>query len=308
MDKVTKELQQGLADAGYKSAVVSIEHLSDQRDDLSHLLEDGFLKEDFYGEIVKRYDLDFHFSLPADFPTAQSIIMTAAPQPKVIVTFNMSGTIYRVLIPPTYIHDSDSIVRDIISQYLQPAGYRIQDAILPEKPLAVHCGLATYGKNNITYMDGFGSYFRLRVFFSDLPCKFDNWRELKMMDQCEKCSACLQRCPTNAITRDGFLIEAGRCLTYFNEGDGQFPEWIDPSWHNCMIGCMICQDVCPVNRDHTRWIIEGEEFSEEETQLILEGKQAQDLPSGTIEKLRRLYMLDDYRLLQRNLGILLKTL
>lgn len=308
MHELTKKMQQRLSDAGYKSALVSREHLSDLKYDVGHLLEQGALNRDFYDNIVKRYDLDFRFRLPADFQEGQSIIITAAPQPKVIVTFNVSRLDYSVLIPPTYIHDSDSEVRKIVSHYLQPDGYRIQDAILPEKPLAVHSGLAAYGKNNIAYIDGLGSYFRLKVFFSDLPCISDNWQELKMMDYCKNCSACYRGCPANAISEDRFLIDAEKCITYFNEGDDEFPEWIDPSWHNCMIGCMVCQDVCPVNKDHTKWIIVGEEFSEDETEMILDGMQEQDLPQGTIEKLKRMYMWDDYRLLRRNLGVLVKKI
>ena len=306
-EEVIEGLQKHLTDAGYKSALLPVQHVSDLQYDLNHLLEQGILKSDFYDEIVRRYDLDFQFARPTDFPTAQSILITASPQPKVIVKFTLSGTEYRVLIPPTYIHDSDILISKTISHYLRPAGYRIHDALLPEKLLAVHAGLAAYGKNNIAYIDGFGSYFRLKVVFSDLPCLSDTWQELNMMDQCENCSVCCKRCPTNAVKEDRFLLDAGRCIAYFNEGDATFPEWIDPSWHNCLVGCMICQDVCPVNNDFTQWTVEGEEFSEEETRMILEGVQEKKLPHVTVEKLRRLYMLDYYRLLQRNLGILLKA-
>ena len=126
-----------------------------------------------------------------------------------------------------------------------------------------------------------------------------------MMELCSTCTACLNTCPTGAIQKDRFLIQAEQCLTFFNEKGGAFPDWIDPAWHNCLIGCMICQDTCPANKDHTAWIIEGEEFSEEETLLILEGASKDTLPRLTIDKLKRLYMSDDYDLLQRNLGVLM---
>lgn len=308
MDKAIKELQQHLANAGFKSSIVSIQHLPDLQDDLGHLLEQEILRGDFYNEIVSRYGLDYHFEPPTDFPTAQSIIITAAPQPKVSVKFKLSDNVYSVIIPSTYIHDTDETASNIISRYLRNKGYGIHDAILPEKPLAVHCGLATYGKNNITYIDGLGSFFRLRAFFSDIPCTSDNWQELKMMDRCKTCAACSKRCPTDAITEDRFLIDATRCITYFNEGEDEFPEWIDPAWHNCLMGCMICQDICPVNKDYTNWIVEGEEFSEEETLMILKGVSIHELPDETVEKLRKLYMLDDDNLLQRNLKVLISKL
>ena len=71
---------------------------------------------------------------------------------------------------------------------------------------------------------------------------------------------------------------------------------------------MVCQDVCPANKDLTRWVVPGGEFSEEETQMILEGIPMAKLPEETTEKLKKLYMLDDYDLLQRNLGVLMSKI
>ncbi len=77
--------------------------------------------------------------------------------------------------------------------------------------------------------------------------------------------------------------------------------WIDPSWHNCLIGCMICQSVCPLNRNVSDWVVDGGEFSETETEMILEGRSREELPVETAEKIRRLGLLEDLELLPRNL-------
>jgi epoxyqueuosine reductase len=169
----------------------------------------------------------------------------------------------------------------------------------------VRSGLAKYGRNNITYVDGWGSYHRLRAFFSDIPCPQDNWQEPVALELCSKCEACVKKCPTHAIGADRFLLDGGKCLTFFNEANEEFPDWIDPAWHNCLIGCMVCQDVCPANKDHTAWIIPGGDFSEEETRMILEGVGKEKLPSGIIEKLKKICMFDEYDLLKRNLEVLM---
>ena len=49
----------------------------------------------------------------------------------------------------------------------------------------------------------------------------------------------MNKCPTKAIRQDRFLISAEQCLTFFNEKPDDFPEWVNPVWHNCLIGCMI---------------------------------------------------------------------
>ena len=308
MEKVIKELHQHLTNAGFKSSIVSLQHLSDLQCDLENLLEKGILRRDFYDEIISRYDLHWNFEPPSDLPAAKSIIITAVPQPKVSVKFKLSGKTYCVNIPPIYLHDTDKEVLNIISLHLANYGYKVFDAVLPGKLLAVHSGLASYGRNNITYIDGWGSYFRLRAFFSDIPCTTDNWQEVKVMELCNKCVSCLKKCPTSAIRQDRFLISAEQCLTFFNEGSADFPEWVNPAWHNCFIGCMICQDVCPVNKDYTNWIVPGGEFSEEETMMILKGVSKDKLPLETIEKLKKIYMLDSYNLLQRNLGVLIRKI
>jgi len=307
MGELLEELREDLASSGFRSSVVSVQHLPDLKNDLGRLVEQGIWDRGSYNQLVSHYGLDFRFEPPGDFPAAQSIILTAAPQPKVRARFKLRDTTYPAVIPPTYAHDTDETASSIISEHLARKGYRMSDAILPVKPLAVHCGLAAYGKNNITYVDGLGSFFRLRAFFSDVACGSHIWQELKMMDTCRDCAACSRACPTNAISEGRFLIYVTRCLTYLNEREDEFPEWIDPGWHNCLVGCMVCQDVCPVNKDHRDWIVDGEEFSEEETAMVLEGVSGRELPRETIDKLRKLDLLGYRSVLQRNLSALTRS-
>jgi epoxyqueuosine reductase len=306
MDKGIKELDQHLADTNFKSSIVSIQHLPDLQRDLENLLEQGILSRDFYDEIISRYNLYFNFEPPTDFPMAKSIIITAALQPKVSVKFQLSNKTYSVIIPPNYSYDTDKEASNIISRDLEKYGYKVYTAKLPVKLLAVHSGLASYGRNNIAYISGWGSFFRLKAFFSDIPGIEDNWREVRMMECCNKCEACMNKCPTGAIRQDRFLISAEKCLTFFNEKSDNFPGWINPAWHHCLIGCMRCQDVCPVNKDYTKYIVPGGEFSEEETLKILKGISKDKLPLETIEKLKKLCLLDEYNLLQRNLEVLIR--
>lgn len=304
-DNTAIELEQQLHHAGFKGRVVSTNHLPELESDFARLLETGDLNKDFYDEIVSRYGLDWDFKPPSKLPTASSIIITAAQQPKISLEFHHDGESYYGIIPPTYVYNTDAAVLKVISKYLDEHEYRVCDARVPAKLLAVRSGLARYGRNNITYIDGWGSYFRLRAYFSDAPCMEEHWQEWRAMELCNKCTACVKKCPTSAIGEGRFLVDAGKCLTFFNEGEKGFPEWIDPTWHNCLIGCMICQDVCPANKDHTSWLMPGAEFSDEETIMILEGVSRDDLPAQTREKLQKVYMLDSYELLKRNLKVLI---
>ena len=129
-----------------------------------------------------------------------------------------------------------------------------------------------------------------------------------MMETCQNCSACLRHCPVSAIPSERFLLRAERCITFHNEkpGDVPFPAWIDPSWHNCLVGCLHCQRVCPENREFLHWVEERVEFSQEETALLLQGVALDQLPPATAKKLEQSDMVELLDVLPRNLGVFLK--
>jgi epoxyqueuosine reductase len=126
------------------------------------------------------------------------------------------------------------------------------------------------------------------------------------MKECDSCKACLNACPTRAIVPDRFLIHAERCITFLNEGTEEFPEWLDPSWHNSLVGCMRCQLVCPVNKRFVKWVEEGETFNAAETEIILSGVPLDRIPPDTADKLNRSYMAEYLDVLPRNLRALLR--
>jgi len=177
--------------------------------------------------------------------------------------------------------------------------------LLPEKLLAVRSGLGFYGRNNLCYVEGMGSFHQPAAFYTELPCNESTWRESRLMKKCKNCSVCLRSCPTGAITRERFLLHAERCITFHNERSGDFPHWIEPHWHNCLVGCLHCQDVCPENKDFLGWIEEKGEFSEEETALLLKGKKSGQLPSSVLRKLEQLELAEYADFFPRNLGVLL---
>ena len=198
-------------------------------------------------------------------------------------------------------------MEDLLAGTLASKGYYVSRMKLPLKLLAVRSGLGLYGRNNIRYVPGMGSFLQLVGVYSDLPCKKDSWREAQMMERCQQCNACHLKCPTGAIPSDRFLLRADRCIVFHNERAGNipFPTWMNPSWHNCVVGCMHCQKVCPENKDFVQWIEGKAEFSEEETALILEGVSLDQLPTTTVRKLERLDLIEYLDNLPRNLGVLL---
>jgi len=298
------KLSSHLREHGYQERIVPVRYLADLQEEIEGRYRQGLLDQEFYRE----YLAEFAFDLPASLPEARSMIIVAVPQPQIQVTFTWEGEAMRCTLPPTYPERKmDNRVREIMERVLTPAGYGVAKAVLPKKLLAVRSGLAVYGKNNISYVPGMGSFYGLVVCFSDLSARDEDWRVPEMMDRCHNCCACLHSCPTGAITSERFLLHAERCIAFHNEkpGDVPFAAWIDPVWHNCLVGCLHCQRVCPENREVWQWVEEGAEFSEEETALLLEGTPLQQLPPAMLEKLEGAGLDGHVGVLPRNLKALL---
>jgi epoxyqueuosine reductase len=291
-----------LEEKGYRGIVLPIEHVAQLKYAIEECLSQGKIDAGLY----EKYLTYFEFDVNTRLPRACSIIITAAPQPQRKITFHFNEQTYAVIIPPTYYNDTDNEISNTLQNILNSNDYQLYPAALPLKLLAVYSGMAKYGKNNIAYVEGLGSFVRLKAFLSDMPTGRSDGLEPQVMKECDSCKACLNECPTKAIVPDRFLIHAERCITFFNEGSEEFPEWINPAWHNSLVGCMKCQLVCPVNKRFIKWVEDGEDFDEVETELILNGVPLDRIPPETAHKLNRGYMLEYLDVLPRNLRALLK--
>jgi len=303
VNHIASELMQHLAAQGWLGRIVPIEHLSDLEDAILGTRRRGFFDDEFYRERLG----GFSFRSPQGLEDCQSIIVLAVPVPQIQTVFHWKGERFPAILPPTYLGygATSERIRAGVGVLLGEEGYKVEKAELPLKTLAVCSGLAEYGRNNISYLPGKGSFFQLVGVLSDLPCPEDSWERPRMMERCASCEACLRTCPTGAISQDRFLLHAERCIAFHNERSGEFPAWLKPDWHNCLFGCMRCQKVCPENKAVLSWVEEKEEFNEEETRLLLECTSVRHLPASTAERLRRLEMLDDLPILARNLSVLL---
>jgi epoxyqueuosine reductase len=310
-EEIEKEFFDELERHGYTGTIVSVKHIHELKRDIEEHNKLGHFDKHFFEERLSY----FTFTLPENLPDAKSLIIVTVPQPQVQFFFNWKGKKIPLLVPPTYIHwrETDKMVERMVSGILSSEGYRVGDPLqvnLPKKLLAVRSGLVKYGRNNITYAPKTGSFHKLVVLFSDLPCKNDSWGDAQIMEDCEYCYACLNSCPTGAITEERFLLHAERCIVFHNERQGTipFPQWINPSWHNCLVGCMECQKVCPKNKPFLDWIEQMGEFSEEETELFLRGASIDTIPLETKRKLELFDLTDLLDSFPRNLGVFLERL
>jgi epoxyqueuosine reductase len=297
---------EALSALGCKFRIVSVTHLPELRAEIEGRRDRG----EFDAQFSKDYLYSFNFTPPAQLPDAQSIVVVAMPRPPTKATFDWNGRKQSFIMPPTYTaYDEKRLqVEHLVAEAVGKRGYKIATPRLPLKLLAVRSGLAEYGRPNITFAEGMGSFMRLTAVYTDMQSETDSWQEPKIMQRCRDCDLCQKACPTRAISQDRFLLHAERCLTYHNEkpASALFPAWIKCEWHNCLIGCIRCQAACPENKPFLGMVGETADFTEEETKHLLIGTLPEQLPPETLAKMKTLSLLDYYKELPRNLSVLLR--
>jgi epoxyqueuosine reductase len=301
-------LKQEIGKYGDKCQIIPAERLKDLNKEIANFKKN----ENLNGFQKFITDKLYQLELPsADF-VIRSIIIIASPVPSyATVICNRHGKKIPVTsLARSYIgkKDAPAATKQYLTKFLKPAGYNIKYAPgLPLKRLSVRSGLAVYGRNNICYVDGMGSFITLTAYFSDVPYNEDNWHEIRQMDNCSNCTACIKNCPTGAILKEKFLINNERCLSFFNENARDFPEWLPKSAHNCIYDCLMCQTICPRNKDYVNNVIGPIEFDEAETGFLLDGKSMKELPLSLKKKVKFLGMDVWLNAIPRNMKILFEN-
>lgn len=300
-----ESLEREIEGHGDKCKIVSIEWLNDLKKDIDHFTETEGLNQ-FQKYIINK--LYMYEAQDVDFKI-RSIIIIAVPRPVYAnVEFTRQGKKYLFKNPALSNIDSEdakTVTKKYLKKYLDPKNFHIEYAPnLPLKRFSVRSGLALYGRNNICYVDGMGSFLTLVAYFTDFVCNKGNWEEIKHADICFNCKSCIENCPTASIRKDRFLIDNARCLSYFNESPGEFPEWLPLSVHHCIYDCLKCQVNCPMNKKYSNNVIGPIKFNEEETSFLLAGKQFNEFDFDLQKKVKVLGMDQYLTAIPRNLKIL----
>jgi epoxyqueuosine reductase len=227
----------------------------------------------------------------------KSVIIVAVPRLAYAnITFNRNGKSYAIYGTVSAPLDK---TQKYISTVVKKLGYKCENELrLPLKRLAVQSGLAEYGKNNITYVEGMGCFLSYVAFSTDIPCKKDTWRKVTVSKDCANCDKCIKSCPVKAIRKDNFLIDNEKCLSAHNESTNDFPEWLPDTVHHTPFDCLKCQINCPINKKYLNTTEVS--FDESETKRIIKGAPYKDVSKELKNKIA-LLELDKWKSIPRNL-------
>ena len=162
----------------------------------------------------------------------------------------------------------------------------VDSSPLMEKPLAQRAGIGWQGKNSLIINKQFGSWIFLGELLTDLEPAVDK----PAVNRCGSCRACIEACPTGALSEPG-VLDARKCISYLTvEHKGKFSlDMIEKvrtagkQTGGYLFGCDICQEVCPFNRD--RPCSREKEFQPREQLLKLSLEEAGQMSQAQFKEL-----------------------
>ena len=119
----------------------------------------------------------------------------------------------------------------------------VDSAPVLEKTWAAKSGQGWVGKNTNLISKSTGSFFFITEIICDVEFDYDG----PVTDHCGTCTACIDACPTEALTP--YQMDASKCISYLTiELKDEIPTEFQDKMDQWAFGCDVCQTVCPWNR------------------------------------------------------------
>lgn len=146
----------------------------------------------------------------------------------------------------TYGYDYHDVLKNLMDVTLKGEDFKglVDNHEIDERKCLEITGLAYRGKNNLMIHKDFGSFF-----FIGLVLTKKRYEEVivENNDSCGDCNICIKACPVSALSEE-FGYDVSKCMSAKNQSKQPLPdEVIEKNY--LLLGCDICQIVCPKNRN-----------------------------------------------------------
>lgn len=188
----------------------------------------------------------------AEFPWAKSVVVTAVSYGKYKVPETVKGHIAKAYLFDVRVdaNTKEYQNRRVFEQYMQELGIKIATnekfGVVGMRWAALQAGVGIIRRNNFLYTES-GSWVHLEAWVTDREMEL---KETNSVPQCPKgCNRCMASCPTKSLSAP-YTMLPNACVSFLTTFGGRnLPqEPLSKSFGNCIYGCDICQDACPMNR------------------------------------------------------------
>ena len=142
---------------------------------------------------------------------------------------------------------------EALAEFIRTLGYRVQMHLDTADagamiPMFVNAGLGQLGANGQLLMPHFGSRARLTLITTDAIVTYDEPVDYGMVNLCQECQVCVNRCPGRALIRDKVWWRGAKKNKVIYERCRPMMSYYD--------GCAACMKVCPVQRYGMKPVLE----------------------------------------------------
>lgn len=170
-----------------------------------------------------------------------------------------------------------------LGEFLKKIGYQaVIHPPLPAKEIAHRAGVGYYGKNALIHTAEFGSWISIHYILTDAKLPPDD--SMDEISDCGDCNLCMKACPTGAIEQEGQVM-VSKCIRHHMLSSDFIPMEIRDKMGNGMLGCDICQIVCPFNKEG---ISQATLPSQKEMDLFNVGDILKEWPMGLKNRMKDL--------------------
>jgi len=195
--------------------------------------------------VALNYNTDYPYS--TDVPPGATSANTTNDSPRGWISRYAWGDDYHEILSEKL----TALVAAMRAQFGEPfdARFYVDTGPVIERIVAKYAGLGWLAKNTCLINEQLGSWLFLGVIVTTLDLAPSlSPDEPPAPDLCGNCRLCLDACPTQAFP-EPYVLDARRCISYLTiELRGSIPEELRANVGRAVIGCDICQDVCPWNR------------------------------------------------------------
>jgi epoxyqueuosine reductase len=118
-----------------------------------------------------------------------------------------------------------------------------------ERAFAAQAGIGWIGKHSLLINRDEGSW----LWLGNVITRAELEPDPSATDHCGKCRRCVEACPTGAIVEHLRTVDARKCLPHWNiEQRKAIPPELHAPMGDWLLGCDICQEVCPWNERSAR--------------------------------------------------------
>lgn len=232
----------GFSDCG----ISKVETLSSEKEKLERWLDNGFHAEMNY----MAQNFEKRLSPALLVPNAQSVISVSLNYfPGSIEYTKDQPKISKYALGRDYHKVMKKMLKQLFAfiQSIEPqleGRFFVDSAPVMDRVWAEKSGLGWRGKHGLMIHKDKGSFFFIGEIISSIHLEYDK----PVNSYCGNCTACIDACPTTAIT-EPYIVDANRCISYQTiENANAIPENIISNIDHYIFGCDICQDACPWNK------------------------------------------------------------